>query len=173
MLRVLKVCTISEYYMICSKLACLFSGRPSIGLLLLRVPIGIIFMAHGAQKLFGWFGGDGLEGVIAQMASLNIEPALFFALVVTCTELFGGLMLVVGFITRLAALGLAIDMIVAIIKVHFPHGLLEPGGYQFPLALVAACVALLFTGPGSLAIDCLITRRCCKKDKDTKPLSSE
>src|SRR5690554_4094237 len=90
--------------------------------LVLRVPLGIIFMAHGAQKLFGWFGGYGLEGTGQWMASIGLQPGYLMALAAGSGEFFGGLALLIGLLTRPAALVLAITMLVAIVTVHLPHG---------------------------------------------------
>src|SRR5690606_33047640 len=91
--------------------------------LLLRVPLGIIFMAHGAQKLFGWFGGYGLEGTGQWMASIGLQPGYLMALGAGSAEFFGGLFLLIGLLTRPAALALAFTMVVAIFAVHIGNGL--------------------------------------------------
>jgi len=129
----------------------------SWGLLALRIPVGIIFMAHGAQKLFGWFGGYGLEGTGGFFATLGLEPGYFLALLAGSAEFFGGLALVLGFLVRPAAAALAITMLVAIFAVHFEGGLfMANNGYEFALALLAASVALLFNGGGKASVDGLI-----------------
>lgn len=131
----------------------------SWGLLTLRVPVGIIFLAHGAQKLFGWFGGYGLEGTGGFFAGLGLEPGLFLALLAGSAEFFGGLALIAGFLVRPAAAALAITMLVAIFAVHFEGGLfLANNGYEFALALLAASVALLIEGGGRLSVDGRIAR---------------
>ena len=129
----------------------------SWGLLALRIPVGIIFMAHGAQKLFGWFGGYGLEGTGGFFATLGLEPGYFLALLAGSAEYFGGLALVLGFLVRPAAAALAITVLVAIFAVHFEGGLfMANNGYEFALALLAASVALLFNGGGKASVDGLI-----------------
>jgi putative oxidoreductase len=129
----------------------------SWGLLALRIPVGIIFMAPGAQKLFGWFGGYGLEGTGGFFATLGLEPGYFLALLAGSAEYFGGLALVLGFLVRPAAAALAITMLVAIFAVHFEGGLfMANNGYEFALALLAASVALLFNGGGKASVDGLI-----------------
>ena len=126
----------------------------SWGLLALRVPVGIIFIAHGAQKLFGWFGGYGLEGTGGFFATLGLEPGYLMALLTGSAEFFAGLALVVGFLVRPAAAALAFTMLVAIFAVHFEGGLfLSNDGYEFALALLAASVALLFNGGGRISVD--------------------
>jgi putative oxidoreductase len=131
----------------------------SLGLLALRVPVGIIFMAHGAQKLFGWFGGYGLEGTGGFFASLGIEPGFLMALLAGSAEFFGGFALIAGLLVRPAAAALAFTMLVAIFAVHFEGGLfLANNGYEFALALLAAAVALLFNGGGRLSLDGRLAR---------------
>jgi putative oxidoreductase len=124
----------------------------------LRVGAGAIFAAHGAQKLFGWFGGYGLEGTAGWMTSIGLEPGLLMAAMAGSAEFFGGLLLIVGLLVRPAALILAITMIVAIATVHLQNGLfMENNGYEFGLALLAISVGLVFRGAGSLSADRLLT----------------
>jgi putative oxidoreductase len=122
--------------------------------LALRIPIGIIFMAHGAQKLFGWFGGYGLEGTGGWMESIGLAPGFIMALMAGSAEFFGGLFILLGLLTRPAALALSFTMVVAIFSVHFTNGLfMSNNGYEFGLVLLAACVSLAFSGAGKLAVD--------------------
>ncbi|QOL26839.1 DoxX family protein [Thalassotalea sp. LPB0316] len=128
--------------------------------LALRVPIGIIFMAHGAQKLFGWFGGYGLEATGNWMASIGLAPGFLMALLAGSAEFFGGLMLVLGLLTRPAAFVLAITMVVAIFSVHFANGLfMANNGYEFGLALLAASVSLAISGAGKLSADAILAKK--------------
>ncbi|MCG3728811.1 DoxX family protein [Vibrio cincinnatiensis] len=128
--------------------------------LALRIPVGIILMAHGAQKLFGWFGGYGLEGTGQWMASIGLEPGVFMAFLAGSGEFFGGLFLLIGLLTRPAALVTAFTMIVAIFTVHIDNGLfMANNGYEFGLALLAATVSLLISGAGNMSIDRLISRQ--------------
>jgi len=130
------------------------------GPLALRLPIGIIFVAHGAQKLFGAFGGYGLEGTGQFMASLGLTPGYLMALLAGSAEFFGGLALLVGVLVRPAAAALAFAMVVAIFSVHFEKGLfLANNGYEFGLALLAASVSLLIVGAGRLSVDAALTAR--------------
>ncbi|WP_198673630.1 DoxX family protein [Algibacillus agarilyticus] len=125
-----------------------------VGGLLLRIPIGIILMAHGGQKLFSWFGGYGLEGTGQWMTSIGLAPGFMMALLAGSAEFFGGLALVLGVVTRPAAAISAFTMLVAILAVHINHGLfLSNNGYEFALALFAATLALTFQGAGSYSID--------------------
>ncbi len=127
----------------------------------LRVAIGAVFVAHGAQKLFGVWGGGGLAGTAAFFGQLGLTPAYPLAILVGLVEFAGGLMLIAGALTLFAALALAINMAVAIWKVHFANGFflnwnMVPGqghGYEFNVALIGALVALMLTGPGALSVD--------------------
>ena len=126
----------------------------SLAPLMLRIPIGIIFMAHGAQKLFGWFGGYGLEGVAGWMESIGLAPGMLMALLAGSAEFFGGLFILLGILVRPSALSLALTMLVAIFAVHFDNGLLSSNnGYEFALALLAASVSLLLSGGGRFSLD--------------------
>lgn len=128
--------------------------------LALRIPLGIIFAAHGAQKLFGWFGGYGLEGTGQWMASIGLEPGYLMALGAGSAEFFGGLFLIFGLLTRPTALVLAVTMIVAIFAVHIGNGLfMSNNGYEFGLALLAGSVSLMLSGGGRLSTDQLIAAK--------------
>uniref|UniRef100_UPI0040471D4F DoxX family protein n=1 Tax=Shewanella sp. TaxID=50422 RepID=UPI0040471D4F len=134
-----------------------------VNTLALRVPVGIIFMAHGAQKLFGWFGGYGLEGTGQWMASISMEPGVLMAFMAGSAELFGGLFILLGLLTRPAAVVLAFTMVVAIASVHLSNGLfMSNNGYEFALALLAASVSLALSGSGKVALDNALTRRLAK-----------
>lgn len=129
----------------------------------LRVGAGVIFAAHGAQKLFGWFDGHGLEGTAGWMASIGLEPGLLMATMAGSAEFFGGLLLIIGLLVRPAAFMLAITMIVAITTVHLQNGLfMANNGYEFGLALLAVSVGLIFRGAGSLSLDMLLQPRLTK-----------
>jgi len=127
--------------------------------LALRIPVGIIVIAHGAQKLFGWFGGYGLEGTGQWMGSLGLNPGTLMALLAGGAELFGGLALLFGLLVRPAAAALAFAMLVAIFSVHIGKGLfMSNNGYEFGLALLAASVSLLLSGAGRLSLDASLAR---------------
>lgn len=131
----------------------------SYSALALRLPLGIIFAAHGAQKLFGWFGGYGLEGTGQWMASIGLEPGVFLAALSGSAEFFGGLFLILGLLTRPSALVLAVTMLVAIFTVHINNGLfMNNNGYEFGLALLAGAVSLLISGGGRASADSLIVK---------------
>ena len=132
----------------------LLQSDAGIAALVLRAPVGIILVAHGAQKLFGWFGGYGLEGTGQWMASIGLEPGYLMALMAGSVEFFGGLALLFGLLTRPAAAVTAFMLLVAIFSVHISNGLFNSNnGYEFPLALLAASLALSIQGAGRYAID--------------------
>ncbi|WP_415885278.1 DoxX family protein [Neptuniibacter sp. QD37_6] len=138
----------------------LLDSKAGLSTLALRIPAGIIFMAHGAQKLFGAFGGYGLEGTGQWMASIGLEPGYLMALMAGSAEFFGGLALLIGLLIRPAAAVLAITMLVAIFTVHFSNGLfMSNNGYEFGLALLAVSVSLLFSGAGRLSVDAIIRKQ--------------
>ncbi|RUO32462.1 DoxX family protein [Aliidiomarina soli] len=135
----------------------LFASHAGTAALLLRVPVGIILAAHGAQKLFGWFGGHGLAGTAEWMTSIGLQPGLLMALLAGGAEFFGGLALILGLLTRPAALVSAVTMVVAIFSVHIDNGLfMANGGYEFALTLLAATAALTLQGGGRFALDNVI-----------------
>lgn len=147
-----------------AKLHTLLKSNAGIGALFLRVPVGIILTAHGAQKLFGWFGGYGLEGTGQWMASIGLEPGFLMALLAGAAEFFGGLALILGLLTRPAALVSAFTMVVAIFSVHASNGLfMANNGYEFALSLLAATAALTALGGGRLAIDNAIADKLAHK----------
>jgi putative oxidoreductase len=130
------------------------------GALALRIPVGIIFAAHGAQKLFGWFGGYGLEGTGQWMDSIGLAPGYWMALLAGAAEFFGGLALIAGLLVRPAAASLAVAMLVAIFSVHIDKGLfVDKNGYEYALALLAVAVALVFSGAGRGSVDRALSRR--------------
>jgi putative oxidoreductase len=130
--------------------------------LVVRVVLGIVFFAHGAQKTFGWFGGHGLSATIGGFRQMNIPPAA--TALAAFIECFGGLALIVGLLARPAALGLILVMLVAIAKVHGRHGFFlnftmtagKGHGYEFNLVLIAMALSILIGGAGAVSIDRLI-----------------
>nr|WP_321385777.1 DoxX family protein [uncultured Vibrio sp.] len=127
--------------------------------LALRIPIGIIFMAHGSQKLFGWFGGYGLEGTGQWMESIGMGPGVLMAFLAGSGEFFGGLFILLGLLTRPAATVLSFTMLIAIFSVHFENGLfLANNGYEFGLALLAASVSLVLSGASKAALDNVLNK---------------
>ncbi len=120
--------------------------RPAVALaaFLARLILGTIFMAHGAQKLFGAFGGPGLEGVVKMMGPIGY--------LVSIGEFFGGLGILVGFLTRFSAASLIVIMLGAIAMVHAKNGFFAPGGFEYNLALIGLSAPLVIAGPGRIAI---------------------
>lgn len=121
---------------------------------ILRVPIGLILAAHGSQKLFAWFGGYGLEGTGQWMASVGLTPGYIMALLAGSAEFFGGVALILGLLTRSAALVNALTMLVALFWVHWGNGFfLDTHGIEYALALLSATATLAFTGGGRYSLD--------------------
>ncbi len=140
----------------------------SLSSLLMRLSAGVIFAAHGAQKLFGSFGGGGLKGTAQWMASIGLEPGYLMALAAGSAEFFGGIALLLGLLTRPTAFVLAMTMLVAVITVHLPNGLfLSNNGYEFGLALLAITGALVLNGGGKLALDRMLSARLGKGRSDS------
>jgi putative oxidoreductase len=128
-----------------------------IGLLLLRLAVGLTLAAHGAQKLFGWFGGPGLAGTGQFFAMLGFQPGRRHALMAGLAETGGGLLLALGLLTPLAAALIFSVMLVATMAVHIQKGFFaQNGGYEYPLVLGVAASAVAFAGPGALSFDALL-----------------
>lgn len=133
---------------------------------LLRFAVGLAFVAHGAQKLFGFGGGGGLNGTAAVFAQAGLSPAFILAMVIGLAESFGGLLLIAGLFTRVAAGILAGEMLIIVWKIHLANGFFlnwtnVPGaghGFEFHLVIVAALIAVILTGPGAWSIDRSKTR---------------
>src|SRR5918912_2250554 len=122
-----------------------------------RAGIGGVFIGHGTQKLFGWFGGPGRGGTEAMMESLELRPAKVTAVTAGVTETVGGSLLAVGLATPVAAAALTGVMTTAIRKVHWPNGpWAANGGWEYNVVLIAAVTALADTGPGDLSLDHLL-----------------
>jgi putative oxidoreductase len=140
----------------------LFFTYPSWSTTVIRIVLGIIFFAHGAQKVLGWFGGYGLKATTQYLTSQGLP--LPIAYLVCFFEFLGGIGLILGFLTRPSALAIIIVMIGAIAKVHWQHGFflnwsLTPGkghGYEANLAFIAMALACLIAGGGALSLDRLI-----------------
>lgn len=124
------------------------------GLLILRLVVGLLFAGHAAQKLFGWFGGKGLAEFVGTVQQIGLHPPAFWAAIEIAAEGLGGLLLVLGLLTPVAAAALVGDMLVAIAKVHWPKGLWsQTGGFEYNLVLVVLLVVLGVVGPGVYALD--------------------
>jgi putative oxidoreductase len=136
----------------------LMGTNNDVALTILRVILGMVFFAHGSQKMLGWFGGFGFHGTMGAFTHMGMPAPLAF--LVICTEFFGGLGLLVGLLTRIAALGIAGLMIGAIFMVHLKVGFLmnwmgtqKGEGFEFHLLALAIAAALLLRGAGAWSVD--------------------
>src|SRR3981081_1450546 len=128
------------------------------GLLILRLVVGLTVAAHGAQKLFGWFGGPGIAGSSSMLSQLGIRPERPWAVVAGLAEFAGGLLVAAGLLTPVAALAAAGRMLGAILKMHAGKGFWNHnGGIEFPLTILAAMVGLSLTGAGVYSLDRLLS----------------
>ncbi len=128
-----------------------------LGLLALRVALGLVFLGHGAQKAFGAFGGPGFAGAAGFFDSLGLRPARFWAATAAAAELLAGTLLVLGLLTPVAAVLVFATMAVAIAKVHGPKGFfVQNGGFEYNLVLVVAALAVAAAGPGAYSLDRLL-----------------
>jgi putative oxidoreductase len=143
----------------------LISTTDDYALTVLRLVLGIVFFAHGAQKMLGWFGGFGFKGTMGFFTQQLHLPAPFAVLAI-CAEFFGGLGLIFGLLTRVAAFGITCNMVVAILMVHLPNGFFmnwygnqKGEGFEYHLLALAMTVALMIKGAGALSIDRAISGR--------------
>lgn len=128
----------------------------NIGLLFIRLVVGLLFVGHGAQKLFGWFGGYGLKGTGGWFESIGMKPGVTMALFAGLAELIGGILFTLGLLTPIAAVLIAGTMVMAIVKVHAANGLWSTGnGYEYNLTLIAVAIGIAMIGPGQFALDTL------------------
>ncbi len=122
-------------------------------LLILRITVGIIFIAHGAQKVFGTFGGPGIKGFSESLSTMGFTMPIFWAWIVALSEFLGGLFLIAGIIPRISAGLIGITMIVAILKVHGPNGLFSSqGGFEYQLMLLAVSICIVLLGAGKYSL---------------------
>ncbi|MFC5647801.1 DoxX family protein [Paenibacillus solisilvae] len=129
----------------------------ALGLLLVRAVVGLLFVGHGAQKLFGWFGGYGPKGTGGWMESIGIKPGVAMAVAAGLMELVGGALFTAGLFTPLAAVLIALTMVGAIVKVHRANGLwATANGYEYPLVLLVIVIGVALTGAGDYSLDALI-----------------
>ncbi len=129
----------------------------NIGLLIIRLVIGVLFIGHGAQKLFGWFGGYGLKGTGGWFESIGMKPGVTMALFAGLAELIGGLLFALGFLTPLAGIIIAGTMVMAIVKVHGQNGLwATANGYEYNLTLLAVAIGIALIGAGQYSVDAFL-----------------
>ncbi|WP_458411895.1 DoxX family protein [Schinkia sp. CFF1] len=129
----------------------------NLGLLLIRLVIGLLFIGHGAQKLFGWFGGYGIKGTGGWFESIGMKPGATMALLAGLAELIGGILFALGLLTSLAGIIIAGTMVIAIAKVHGANGLwATSNGYEYNLTVLAVTIGVALTGPGQYALDAFL-----------------
>jgi putative oxidoreductase len=132
-------------------------------LTLMRLVLGVVFFAHGAQKMLGWFGGNGFSGTMGFFTHSGIPAPLAFLAI--AAEFFGGMGLVVGLLSRVAALGIVVNMVVAVLTVHLPNGLFmnwtgaqKGEGFEYHLLAIAIGIAILVRGGGAVSMDRALSR---------------
>jgi putative oxidoreductase len=132
-------------------------------LAMLRLVLGVVFFAHGAQKMLGWFGGYGFSGTMGYFTHSGIPAPLAFLAI--AAEFFGGIGLVVGFLSRVAAFGIVVNMLVAVLTVHLPFGFFmnwsgtqKGEGFEYHLLAIAIGIAIMVKGAGSLSMDHALSR---------------
>ena len=130
----------------------------SYGPVVLRLCVGAVFVAHGAQKLLGMWGGSGLDGTSGMLVGLGLPYPYPLAVLLGIVELGGGILMVLGGLIRWVALALAIDMAIAIWKVHYPNGFFlgaagRADGVEYTLVLLGSLICLMLTGAGALSVD--------------------
>jgi putative oxidoreductase len=136
----------------------LMATSDDVSFTILRLVLGVVFFAHGAQKMLGWFGGFGFHATMGSFVHMGMPAPV--ALLVICTEFFGGLGLIVGLLTRIAALGIAGEMVGAIFMVHLANGFFmnwmgnqKGEGFEYHLLAIAVAAALLLRGAGAFSAD--------------------
>ena len=137
---------------------------PEFSSLILRIVVGSTFIIHGSQKVFGAFGGGGISGVANFLTQLGFPAPGLFAYVLALTEFLGGIAVFLGICTQLFALLLAFVMAVAIFTVHLKNGFFGPSGFEYPMVLGSACLALVCSGCTKWGLDCVLHKKCCGTD---------
>jgi putative oxidoreductase len=141
-------------------------------LAMLRIVLGIVFFAHGAQKMLGWFGGPGFSTTMQLFGEMGVPSLLAFLAI--AAEFFGGLALVFGLLGRVAALGIGINMLVAITTVHLQHGFFmnwagsqQGEGFEYHLLVIAISLAVLIKGSGAMSVDRALMHRLRAHEAET------
>jgi putative oxidoreductase len=136
----------------------LMSTSNDVSFTILRLVLGVVFFAHGAQKMLGWFGGFGFHATMGFFSHMGMPAPIAF--LVICIEFFGGLGLIVGLLSRIAALGIGFEMIGAIFMVHLPNGFFmnwtgtqKGEGFEYHLLVIAIAATLLLRGAGAFSLD--------------------
>ena len=130
----------------------ILGGQGAWGAFFLRLALGAVFIGHGAQNLFGAFGAPGLKGYTHTVARIGLSPPSLWAVIFSLIQFIGGILLVFGFLTRTAALLLALVMGAFLLRIYLSGGFFGVNGFEYPLVLFAGCLSLLFTGPGAAAL---------------------
>jgi len=138
----------------------LFSN--DIATLFPRIILALVFIFHGGQKMFGWFGGAGLEAT-AQFMNINLDIPVFLAFAAALAEFFGAIFLLLGLFTRISAFALGVTMLVAILTVHPDAFLLSEGGMEYTLTLLFMSVLAFILGPGKISLDAILFKKCVSK----------
>jgi putative oxidoreductase len=129
----------------------------SLGLAVLRVVVGLLLAGHGAQKLFGWFGGHGFAGTVGFLQAKGFKPAALWALLGTLGEFVGGLLLALGFLSPLGSIAIFASMLMAVLKFHWKQGLWSmQNGYEYPLVLGVVGLFFGWVGVGGYSLDALL-----------------
>ncbi|MFC4620025.1 DoxX family protein [Camelliibacillus cellulosilyticus] len=129
----------------------------AIGILMIRLIVGLSFIGHGCQKLFGSFGGHGVKGTGEFFASVGVKPGPLMAIMAGLSELVGGVLFALGLFTPFATLLIAVTMLVAIFKVSGPNGYwITQNGFEYNLMLIIVVLGVSFTGPGAYSLDAYI-----------------
>lgn len=128
-----------------------------LGLLLIRLVVGLLFVGHGAQKLFGWFGGYGPKGTGGWMESIGIKPGVLMAVAAGLMEFAGGALFAAGLLTPVAAILIVLTMVGAIVKVHAQNGLwVTANGMEYPLVLIVVAIGVALIGAGAYSLDAIL-----------------
>ncbi len=138
----------------------LFSTNNDIAYLIARLALGIMIFPHGCQLLLGWFGGGGFDKTVTAMSQGGIPvPFVYLAII---AEFFGGLGLILGFLSRISAFGVGTVMVVAVLHVHLKNGFFMPTGYEFHILATALALIVMIRGAGPLSIDSVLSRKRAK-----------
>jgi putative oxidoreductase len=153
----------------------IFKTNYDIVLTIIRLVLGGVFFYHGAQKMLGWWGGPGYSVMMHAFESQGV-PAVF-AFLAIAAEFFGGIGLIIGFLSRIAAFGISVNMIVAILTVHLPNGFSmnwsgqqKGEGYEFHLLVLAITVSIMLAGPGAFSLDGMIYKGDAYRQPSPQPV---